>query len=212
MDEDSSTWQDGEGYGQGKAASERVAHAAMGGRFATVRAGLIVGTYDNIFRLPWWVRRIAAGRDGAGAGSPDRELQIIDARDLARFCLDLAEQRIGGAFNGTGRSGRRRGASSSARPGTPSSCGSPTRGSSTPRSSRGRSSRCGCRPTPIRERGASTRPRRRAGLTTRPVAETVQDVRSWLENGGEEAIGDDRAEHRPPNMSAEREAALLQLV
>jgi hypothetical protein len=33
-----------------------------------------------------------------------------------------------------------------------------------------------------------------------------------LENGGEETIGDYRAEHRPPNMSAEREAALLQLV
>ena len=70
MDEDSPTWQDGEGYGQGKAASERVAHAAMDGRFATVRAGLIVGTHDNIFRLPWWVRRIAEGGTGPGAGTP----------------------------------------------------------------------------------------------------------------------------------------------
>ena len=70
VDEDSPTWQDGEGYGQGKAASERVAHAAMGGRFATVRAGLIVGTLRQ--HLPPAVvgapdRR---GRDGAGTGEP----------------------------------------------------------------------------------------------------------------------------------------------
>ena len=68
-----------------------------------MRAGLIVGPHDDVFRLPWWVRRIAAGGDVPAPGDPARELQIIDARDLAAWMLDLAEQRIAGAFNGTAR-------------------------------------------------------------------------------------------------------------
>ena len=71
------------------------------GRVAAVRAGLIVGPYDGVFRLPWWVRRIAAGGEVPAPGDPARELQIVDARDLAAWMLDLAERRVAGAFNGT---------------------------------------------------------------------------------------------------------------
>ena len=39
-------------------------------------------------------------------GDPERPVQVIDARDLAAFLLDLAEQRIAGAFNGTGPIGQ----------------------------------------------------------------------------------------------------------
>ena len=41
-----------------------------------------------------------------------------------------------------------------------------------------------------------------AGLRCRPVAETVADVAAWLEAGGEAELDDWRAEHRPPLMSA----------
>ena len=34
-------------------------------------------------------------------GDPDRRVQLVDARDLAAFMLDLAERRVAGAFNGT---------------------------------------------------------------------------------------------------------------
>ena len=51
-----------------------------------------------------------------------------------------------------------------------------------------------------------------AGLRTRPVQETVDDIAAWLENGGEAELDDWRAEHRPPRMSAEREAALSRLL
>lgn len=97
VDEDSPVHQTGEGYGEHKAASERVLPHGS----ATVRAGLIVGPHDNVFRLPWWVRRIAEGGKVPAPGNPDQPMQIIDARDLATFLLDLAEQRISGAFNGT---------------------------------------------------------------------------------------------------------------
>ena len=213
VNEDSPTWQDGDGYGPGKAASERVAQAAMDGRFATVRAGLIVGPHDNIFRLPWWVRRIAAGGPVPAPGSPDRELQIIDARDLARFCLALAGQRIGGAFNGTGPIGQTTWGELLGAAGDAELVWIPDE----------RLVAAGVEPwtelpmwLPADAYPGTwrigTAKAQQAGLTTRPVAETVQDIRTWLENGGEEAIGDYRAEHRPPKMSAEREAALLQLV
>ncbi len=48
-----------------------------------------------------------------------------------------------------------------------------------------------------------------AGLRCRPVAETVADIAAWLSAGGEDELDDWRAEHRPPPMSAEREAELL---
>ena len=53
-----------------KAASERAAEAALPGRVAAVRAGLICGPHDNVFRLPWWVRRIAQGGRVPAPGDP----------------------------------------------------------------------------------------------------------------------------------------------
>ena len=51
-----------------------------------------------------------------------------------------------------------------------------------------------------------------AGLRCRPVAETVADIATWLEAGGERELDDWRAEHRPARMSAEREGALFRLL
>jgi 2'-hydroxyisoflavone reductase len=101
VDEDSPVHESGDDYGALKVACERAGEAALPGRFATVRAGLLCGPFDNIFRLPWWVRRIARGGTVPAPGHPDRRMQLIDARDLAAFLVDLAEQRIAGAFNGT---------------------------------------------------------------------------------------------------------------
>src|SRR3954470_450484 len=101
VDEDSPTWHAGDGYGELKAACERAGKAAMDGRFATVRAGLIVGPHDNVFRLPWWVRRVMHGGPMPAPGHAEQPLQLIDARDLANFLLHLAETRTAGAFNGT---------------------------------------------------------------------------------------------------------------
>ena len=51
-----------------------------------------------------------------------------------------------------------------------------------------------------------------AGLRTRPVQETVDDIATWLENGGEAELDEWRSEHRPGKMSAEREEALFRLL
>ena len=99
-------WTEGDDYGPLKAACERAAQAAMPDRVASVRAGLICGPHDNIFRLPWWVQRIAAGGDVVAPGDPERTVQLVDARDLAGWMLDLAERRVAGTFNGTAPPGR----------------------------------------------------------------------------------------------------------
>src|SRR4051794_10461792 len=102
VDEDSPVWEsDADDYGPAKAASERAAEAAMPGRVAAVQAGLIVGPHDGVFRLPWWVRRIAAGGDVPAPGDPSRELQIVDARDLAAWMLSLGEAGGRGALQAT---------------------------------------------------------------------------------------------------------------
>ncbi len=126
--------------GQGRGRARRAARTAP-----TVRAGLIVGPHDNVFRLPWWVRRIAQGGVVPAPGRPDLPVQVIDARDLAAFLLDLAEQRVtrrlqrhrADRADDDGRAalvrGRRRAALDRRRG---------ARGSS--RSSPGSSCRCGC--------------------------------------------------------------------
>lgn len=56
------TWDsDEDDYGPIKAYSERVFGAALGERFLTARAGLIIGPHDPLHRLGGWLDRIAAG-------------------------------------------------------------------------------------------------------------------------------------------------------
>ena len=50
-----------EGYGPLKARAEEAIEAALSGRVAIVRAGLIVGPHDPTDRFTYWPRRIARG-------------------------------------------------------------------------------------------------------------------------------------------------------
>ena len=60
---------------------------------------MIVGPHENIGRLPRWLRRLAEGGDVLAPGPPEAPMQLIDARDLAAWMLDMAETARGGAFN-----------------------------------------------------------------------------------------------------------------
>jgi 2'-hydroxyisoflavone reductase len=55
-----------------------------------LRPGLVVGPYEDLGRLPWWLDRIARGGEVLAPGRPQRWLQLVDARDLAAFALDRA--------------------------------------------------------------------------------------------------------------------------
>lgn len=180
VSEDSATWQNGEGYGPDKARCERIVLP----NGAVVRAGLIVGPHDNVFRLPWWVRRIREGGSVPPPGSPDLGVQVIDARDLAAFLLDLAEQRVTGAFNGTAPIGQTTMGELLA------ACGdAELRWVPDDRLEEADVEPWTELPLWLPERFAGTwridtERAQAAGLNCRSVQETVDDIAAWLENGG----------------------------
>lgn len=66
------------------------------------RAGLILGPYEDIGRLPWWLDRISRGGRVVAPGRPDRPLQYVDVRDLAGWLLSgLAGEATGEATGET---------------------------------------------------------------------------------------------------------------
>ena len=105
-DEDEPVWQtDAEEYGPVKAAAERALAAVLGDRFLTARAGLIVGPYDPVDRLGWWLRRIARGGRVVVPDTLDQPIALVDARDLAAWLVEMAERGVGGPVNATGPAG-----------------------------------------------------------------------------------------------------------
>ena len=92
----------GEMYGALKALCERAAEEEMPGRVLNVRPGLIVGPYDPTDRFTYWPRRVSEGGEVLAPGDPARQVQFIDARDLAAWILDMAERRGAGTYTAAG--------------------------------------------------------------------------------------------------------------
>ncbi|MGW8574558.1 NAD-dependent epimerase/dehydratase family protein [Streptomyces niveus] len=86
-------------YARDKRGGELAAEAVFGDRALLVRAGLILGPWENVGRLPWWLGRIARGGPVLAPGPHDNPLQYIDVRDLAEWTLDAAANGLGGAYN-----------------------------------------------------------------------------------------------------------------
>jgi 2'-hydroxyisoflavone reductase len=86
-------------YARAKRGGELAAEAFFGDRALSVRAGLILGPWENIGRLPWWLTRIARGGPVLAPGPRDLPLQYIDARDLAEWILGAAESGLAGPYN-----------------------------------------------------------------------------------------------------------------
>lgn len=89
-------------YGPLEAMCEAAAEETFPGRAIVLRPTYVVGPHDSTDRFTYWVRRTAAGGDVIAPGPPDGPMQVIDARDLAAFALDLVEGEASGAFNGVG--------------------------------------------------------------------------------------------------------------
>lgn len=87
-------------YAEAKRGGELAALDAFGDEGALlVRAGLIIGPWENIGRLPWWLRRIARGGAVLAPGPRDTPLQYIDVRDLAEWVVLAAERGLSGPYN-----------------------------------------------------------------------------------------------------------------
>ena len=96
---------DGDDYQAAKRGGELAAVAAFGDRALLARAGLILGPYEIVGRMPWWLRRLERGGEVLAPGPPDQPLQYIDCRDLAAWMLSAADRGLGGTFNTVSRRG-----------------------------------------------------------------------------------------------------------
>jgi 2'-hydroxyisoflavone reductase len=89
-------------YGIHKAHAEAAVTAAFGMRSLLLRAGLIVGPYDEIDRFPYFVRRVARGGEVLAPEAPTLPVQLIDGRDLAQWVYRMVEHGRAGTFNVAG--------------------------------------------------------------------------------------------------------------
>jgi len=92
-------------YAAAKRGAEIAVLDAFGDRALLARAGLVLGPYERVGRLPWWLDRIARGGRVPAPGPYERPLQYIDGRDLAGWMLDAAERGVGGVVNAVSRPG-----------------------------------------------------------------------------------------------------------
>ena len=89
-------------YGGLKVLCEQAADTAFAGRATLVRPGYIVGPGDPTDRFTYWPTRIARGGEVLAPGAPGDPLQWIDVRDLGAWLVTLAEEGTTGAFNAVG--------------------------------------------------------------------------------------------------------------
>ncbi|WP_199272676.1 SDR family oxidoreductase [Streptomyces broussonetiae] len=87
-------------YGRDKRGGELAALESFGSEGSLLaRAGTILGPYENVGRLPWWLTRIARGGPVPAPGPAGLPLQYIDVRDLADWLLGAVEQGLSGPYN-----------------------------------------------------------------------------------------------------------------
>lgn len=197
-------------YGYQKAGCEAAARLAFGeDRTVLLRPGVVLGPREYVGRLPWWLRRIAAGGPVIAPGSPDRYIQPVDVRDLAEFALHGAKDGLAGAYNVAGPIGRDTFA------GFLASCvevtGSDARLLWAPDAELQRAGVRQWSEMPLwrtfegtwnvnASRAAG------AGLRSRPLAATVRDTWEWMQAGG---AADLDARAQEIGLRPEHEAALL---
>ncbi|MDG4759234.1 NAD-dependent epimerase/dehydratase family protein [Micromonospora sp. WMMD710] len=203
-------------YPQLKAGGERAATEVYGERALLVRAGLILGPGEDIGRLPWWLLRVARGGVVLAPGPADLPVQYLDVRDLAGWTLDRAAEGTGGAFNVISRPGHT--TMGELLESAVAVTGSDARLRWTDPEAilaagvipwndlpiwvpRGHEFRW------LQERGV--RKAYAAGLTCRPVADTVADTWRWLTAVGSVPPRAGRPARAPVGLDPEREAALL---
>lgn len=204
---------DSQDYSAAKRGGELAVLRDFDGPALLARAGLILGPREDIGRLPWWLRRMAAGGSVPCPGPYDRPLQYIDARDLAGWLLDASTRGVTGAYNTVSRAGHTTigevldlcrevtGARADLVWVTPEDVAA-----------------AGVVPwtelpiwlPPSGEyaglHAADVSAAYAAGLTCRPVAQTVQETWAWMHDVGETPVRPDRP---APGMSPEAEARLL---
>jgi 2'-hydroxyisoflavone reductase len=203
----------GDDYAVAKRGGELAAVAAFGDRALLARAGLILGPYELVGRMPWWLRRLERGGDVLAPGPADQPLQYIDCRDLAAWLLTAADRGIGGVFNTVSRPGQA--TMRSLLEAAMAATGSSARLVWTPPEVIVAAGIAPWTELPVwlppdsEAAGLHTGDVSKvyaAGLTCRPVAETVTDTWAWLQAEGDPPARPGRPAH---GLDPDRERAVL---
>lgn len=200
---------DPDAYGPLKVGCELAIRREFADAILFIRPHVILGPGEYVGRLPWWLRRLSRGGQVLAPAPPERTIQPVDVRDVARFTLDLIERRATGIYNVAAPIGRE------TYGGMLQACKQAT-GST--------AEFVWVEESWLAERGVlewteipiwrtlptawamDTERARAAGLICRPLSETVRDTWQWLQAGGSPVDHERFAEH---GLSPEREAELL---
>lgn len=177
-----------ETYGPMKALCETYTMRAFDGRASVVRPGYIVGPLDPTDRFTYWPVRAARGGEMLAPGTPQDPIQVIDVRDLTAWMLALVGQRTTGFYNAVTRP-REYTIGDVIRASLDASPGSGTKVTWVPETyllEHWKPEEVDVPPwSPMHGESAgasltSNERARAAGLTTRPLAETVRDTLAWF--------------------------------
>ncbi len=91
-----------ETYGGRKALCEQAVMETLPGRYTIIRPCVIVGPRDPTHRFDYWVSHVADGGEVLAPHRPDYPLQIIDARDAGEWLIRLVENQTTGIYNALG--------------------------------------------------------------------------------------------------------------
>jgi 2'-hydroxyisoflavone reductase len=198
-------------YASDKRGAEFAALAAYGeDRVLLARAGLVLGPWEDVGRLPWWLDRVAQGGRVVAPGDPLRPLQYVDARDLAHWLLGALEAGEAGPIDVVSRPGHTTTGEllgscldvigsdaelvwvpeyvleeEGVEPWTQLPCWVPSTGDL------------------VGLMASDTSLAERTGLVCRPVAETVRDTWKWIQDEGMPAHRPDRPHPGlPPDLEA----------
>lgn len=89
-------------YGGMKALSEEYVQASFPTSNTLLRTGLVVGPGDPTGRFTYWPVRLYRGGETLAPGTPGDPIQCIDVRDLARWTIRAIENSHYGPYNLTG--------------------------------------------------------------------------------------------------------------
>lgn len=90
---------DNDTYGPLKVACENTVRDIYGEQATILRPQIVVGPHDPSGRYTHWIQRAALGGEMLAPGDGSDYLQVIDARDLARFVVSVVECPLFGTFN-----------------------------------------------------------------------------------------------------------------
>jgi 2'-hydroxyisoflavone reductase len=202
----------GEGnYGPLKYLCEEAAEKAMPGKALNIRPGYIVGTRDGSDRFTYWPVRVRKGGEVLVPGKPSDPIQFIDVRDLGDFTIRMVEAGTNGEFNATGP--RERLSMGAFLEACRKSTGSNATFTWAPEA---KLKELGLTPdsdfpiwvsTESAEAGigdVSIARALKAGLTFRPLAETIQATLAWWDS-----LPEDRRAKMRAGLAPEKEAAAL---